>query len=414
MASLAGALRRAKGLAGGIIRKARATIWPRAQRLFVRGGMRLLRLLTRTLDRLGQPRSLYAGTPIINMAVQARAEEHLGHRSDTLVWKTYFITSAFKYRLDKLNNRGPMWWQKILPYLVLFWASLRYTRFHFFYDRGILHPAEQFQFPEFEMRFLRYLGKEIYFYAYGSDVRTEKTTRALGDHNCCTGCPTKVDGCICEEEKRERNLSRIARYATGMFSMGDMLEYTPGSRNDLFYWPIDLKSEKGRRYAPRYPDPNSTAPVRVVHAPNHRGFKGTHYLIAAVERLQAEGLPVELKLVERVPNRQALEIYRTADIIFDQCLIGFHGYFALEAMAMGKPVMVFIRDPKNYLIRPEECPFVNTPVHLVESNLRELVRDRQRLHELGVRGRQYIERYFSLPAYAARLGRAYRDLEKAA
>jgi hypothetical protein len=156
------------------------------------------------------------------------------------------------------------------------------------------------------------------------------------------------------------------------------------------------------------------SPVRVVHAPNHRGFKGTHYLLDAVARLQAEGQPVELQLVERVPNRQALEIYRTADIVFDQCLIGFHGYFALEALALGKPVMVFIRDPNRYLLRPGECPFVNAPADQVEAVLRELVRDRQRLHDLGKQGRRYIERYFSLEAYANRLRRTYRELGFAA
>ena len=195
--------------------------------------------------------------------------------------------------------------------------------------------------------------------------------------------------------------------------MGDMIEYTPGSRNDLFYWPIDLEADEGRRYSPCFPDASSTDPVRIVHAPNHRGFKGTHYLIEAVGRLQGEGLGLELRLVERVPNRQALEIYRTADIVFDQCLVGFHGYFALEAMALGKPVMVFIRDPQRYLLKPEECPLVNSPADRVESVLRQLVQNRARLHELGVRGRKYIDKYFSLPAYAKRLKNVYRGVRAA-
>ena len=377
-------------------------------------GLYLLRLVTRTLDRLSPPRSLYAGTPIIAMTVAARAEQHLGIRTDTLVWNTYFITDAFEYRLDRYVSRGPRVWRHGFAYLVLFWACLRYKRFHFYYDRGILFPLEPRQFPEFELQLLHYLGKEVYFYAYGADVRTETRTRALGEFHCCSECPSPGQSCICSEAEGEKNYSRISRYATATFSMGDMIEYTPGSRNDLFYWPIDLEAEKGLRYAPRYPDPNSTTPVQVVHAPNHRGFKGSQYLIAAVEQLQAEGLPVELKLVERVPNRQALEIYRTADIIFDQCLIGFHGYFALEAMAMGKPVMVFIRDPERYLIHPEECPFVNSPKGEVESILRNLIQDRQRLHELGLQGRRYVERYFSLPAYASRLKRVYCDLRVAA
>src|SRR5262249_20673510 len=98
------------------------------------------------------------------------------------------------------------------------------------------------------------------------------------------------------------------------------------------------------------------------------------------------------------------------DVVFDQCLIGFHGYFALEALALGKPVMVFIRDPQRYLLYPEECPFVNSPAARLKEVLRELSQDRRRLHELGRQGRRYIEKYFTLPAFASRLERAYRDV----
>src|SRR5947209_11820071 len=112
-----------------------------------------------------------------------------------------------------------------------------------------------------------------------------------------------------------------------------MVHYTPGSRNDLYFWPLDLSKENGKRYEPRYPDPAAAGPVRVVHAPNHQGFKGTPYLIAAVKRLQDRGLPVELRLVERGPNREALGIYRGAGVGFEQCLIGCDGAFGLEAMA---------------------------------------------------------------------------------
>jgi glycosyltransferase involved in cell wall biosynthesis len=191
--------------------------------------------------------------------------------------------------------------------------------------------------------------------------------------------------------------------------MGDMIEYTPGSYNQTFFWPLDLAAEHGRRYEPHYPDPASSAPVRILHAPNHRGFKGSQYLIAAVEKLRKEGLPIELVLVEKVPNRQALELYRTADIVFDQCLIGFHGYFALEAMALGKPVMVYIRDPERYLLAPDECPFINAHRDKIEPLLRELVSDRPRLRELGVQGRKYIEKYFTFSAFAARLKLAYQE-----
>ncbi|HEV3262031.1 MAG TPA: hypothetical protein VG013_34590 [Gemmataceae bacterium] len=371
---------------------------------------RILRRVPAAARNRPVKRSLWAGTPLLTLPVKARAERLLGVRADTLVYNTYFITDAFDYNLQRWMRIPVL--NRLAPYVVLLWACLRYQRFHFFCDHGLLQHTGT-GFNPAELRFLHTLGKELFFWTYGADVRTQERTRILGEFNCCLECPNPGRACICNDKAGQENMARLHEYATAVFAMGDMLEYTPGSRNDLFYWPLDLLADQGRRYLPRYPPAGATAPVRVVHAPNHRRFKGTRYLLAAVDRLRRQGLPVELRLVEGVPNREALEVYRTADVIFDQCLIGFHGYFALEAMAMGKPVMAYIRDPARYLLHPEECPLINTPADRVEAVLRELVTDRPLLHRLGRQGRQYVEKYFSVTAFAERLQTAYRELKAA-
>ena len=139
-------------------------------------------------------------------------------------------------------------------------------------------------------------------------------------------------------------------------------------------------------------------------------FKGTHFLIEAVEYLKTEGFPIELVLIEKVPNEKALDIYRSADVIFDQCLIGFHGYFALEGMAMGKTVMCFIRKPKEYLLYPDDCPIINTSVKTLKEDICKLAENREQLRNIGVRGRQYVEEYFTLDAFAERLKKAYNEI----
>lgn len=359
--------------------------------------------------RSARPRSLWTGTPILNMAVNARAERLLGVQAESLVYFTYFITRQFDRDLSWALP-WPRWARALLCYAVLAWACLRYDRFHFYCDRGLLPSPTPFQFDPAELPLLRALGKEVILWTYGADVRTRRQTQALGSFHCCTGCSTVGHSCLCDADAAARKWAQLQRLATAIFAMGDMIEYTPGSRNDLFFWPIDLEADDGKRYAPRFPPADASGPVRIVHAPNHRGVKGTQYLLAAVERLQTEGVAIDLRLVEQVPNEEALEIYRGADIIFDQCLIGFHGYFALEAMALGKPVMAFIRDPQRYLLAPDECPLVNTPADQVYAVLSDLVRDRAQLHRLGVQGRRYIEMHYTLEAFAARLQRAYDDL----
>ena len=74
---------------------------------------------------------------------------------------------------------------------------------------------------------------------------------------------------------------------------------------------------------------------------------------------------------------------------------------------MGKAVMCFIRKPEEYLIAPAESPLVNTHVSTLMEDLRALVENRALVRENGIRGRAYIERYFTLQAFADRLKKAY-------
>ena len=352
-------------------------------------------------------RSLWTGTPILNMAVNARAERLLNVEADSLVFFTYYTTDEFTYNLARFSR-----WRLtrfVMPYLVLIWACIRYQRFHFYCDRGILPSLGHFRFNVDEARLLHRLGKQVFFWTYGADVRTRERTRALGEPNCCTECPAPGRACICDDAAGHENFATISKYATAVFAMGDMAEYTPGSRNDLFFWPVDLEVDGGGKYAPSYPSPEAGGPVRIVHAPNHRHFKGTRFIIDAVAELRREGCPVELVLVEGVPNTEALKIYRAADIIFDQCLVGSYGYFALEGMAMRKPVMCYIKKPDKYLLHPEQCPIINTHLDTMKDDIRRLVADRRQLREIGISGRRYVQEHFSLEAFAGRLKRAYQD-----
>ncbi|WP_066377089.1 MULTISPECIES: glycosyltransferase [unclassified Anabaena] len=352
--------------------------------------------------------SLWLGTPIITLAFKAKAESLLGVKSKSLVYETYFITQAFDYNLSQWITFPLV--GKLCSLLIFGWACIWADRLHLYCDRGLLFSWQPLQINLKELIVYKLLGIQVFFWTYGADVRSQITTQKLGEPNCCTECNLVGQACICNESKRLKYIGKLQQYSTAMFSMGDMIEYTPGSRNDLFFWPVDLDGHNRDKYQPNYPQINHNQPLHIVHAPNHRIFKGTHFLIEAVETLQAEGIAIELSLVERIPNAQALEIYRTADVIFDQCLIGFHGYFALEGMAMGKPVMCFIRKPQEYLLHPEECPIINTHIDTLKADLLKLYNSREQLRDIGIKSRQYIEKYFTLEAFAQRLQTAYKDL----
>jgi len=156
-------------------------------------------------------------------------------------------------------------------------------------------------------------------------------------------------------------------------------------------------------------------PVRVLHSPNHRGVKGTEFLVAAVETLRAEGLDVELVLLERVQNHEVLARMRTADILAEQFVMQFHGLNGIEGLAMGLPVLANLTmDDYLQVLRRfsflDECPVVAAAPETLTDVLRRLVVNPELRQTLGRAGRAYAEKYHSYSMTRYLFGAIHRKL----
>ena len=145
-----------------------------------------------------------------------------------------------------------------------------------------------------------------------------------------------------------------------------------------------------------------------MHAPSSRRRKGSEHVIAAVE-----GLDADLELVEGLHHDEAFERYRAADIVVDQLNAGWYGLFAIEAMALGKPVVTFLHD--EAVRRTEEAfgvrvPIVSATAETLRETLRPLVADAARRRELGAASRAYVERVHDVERVADRLLDLYARL----
>ncbi len=146
----------------------------------------------------------------------------------------------------------------------------------------------------------------------------------------------------------------------------------------------------------------------IVHAPSSRRRKGSEHVIAAVE-----GLDADLELVEGLHHDAAFERYRAADIVVDQLNAGWYGLFAIEAMALGKPVVTFLHD--EAVRRTEEAfgtrvPIVSATAETLRETLRPLVADAARRRELGAASRAYVEQVHDLERVTDRLLALYARL----
>jgi glycosyltransferase involved in cell wall biosynthesis len=161
-----------------------------------------------------------------------------------------------------------------------------------------------------------------------------------------------------------------------------------------------------REYEPHLPTVRER-PI-VVHAPSSRRRKGTEHVVAACAEL-----PVDLEIVEGLHHDEARRRYKAADIVVDQLNAGWYGLFAIEAMALGKPVVTFLHD--EAVRRTEEAfgmpvPIVSATAETLRETLRPLVADAARRRELGAASRAYVEHIHDVERVADRLLDLYRRL----
>src|SRR5205085_1053183 len=163
-----------------------------------------------------------------------------------------------------------------------------------------------------DLPLLQRAGKAIFVTYQGDDARQ-------GDY-CSAHFPIspigEVDATYYTPEgdaRKRREIALFDRYSDGIFALNpDLLYVLPERARFLPYAHIDL-----RDWRPRAPLDSGSRPL-VIHAPSHRGIKGTRFVLDAVSRLQAEGVPFDFKLVEGISNIEARRIYEQADLLVDQ------------------------------------------------------------------------------------------------
>jgi len=236
--------------------------------------------------------------------------------------------------------------------------------FHFYF--GLTLVPESLQYP-----ILKALGKKSVMHYLGSDIRGKSPAELA---------PGKKAGA-----------EVVGSY--------DAIRWVPTA--EVIPPGIDVKAIEPA------PPTDRSRPV-VVHAPSSRRRKGTEDVIAA-----CQGLDAELVLVEGLRHDEAFELYRDADIVVDQLNAGWYGVFALECMALGKPVVTFLHD--EAVRRTEDAfgipvPLVNADKDDLRARLEPLVANASERRRIGAACRTYVERVHDLDRVADRLLALYARL----
>jgi glycosyltransferase involved in cell wall biosynthesis len=248
------------------------------------------------------------------------------------------------------------------------------------------------------------MGKALFMTFQGDDARQGDYCRTHFEVTFASRVPADYYAPASDAAKRRR-ITRIGRYADGIYALNpDLLHVLPVQARFLPYANVDP-----RVWQPSVP-PDNALPV-VVHAPTHRLVKGTDLIVQAVDRLRAEGERFEFVLIEGMSHEEARRAYARADFAIDQLFAGWYGGFAVELMALGKPVISYLREGDLGYLPAEmrgELPVINANPATLYEVLRDWLRaPPARLRERGIRSRAYVERWHDPLKIAARLKHDY-------
>ncbi len=263
-----------------------------------------------------------------------------------------------------LDRHGPLPQRLAQQFAAFAKLAPRTDIFHFYF--GLTLIPKSIQFP-----LLRALRKKSIFHYLGSDIRGKSRAElAYG---------TRADAEIVGSYDAQRWVPHAHVIPPGL----DLRPFTP------------------------VPPSDNPRPL-IVHAPSSREKKGTAQVIAACEQLD-----VELDIIEGVPHEEARARYARADIVVDQLQAGWHGIFALESMALGKPVVTHLKpdvvekSAKGYGIR---IPIVPATADTLAEALQPLIASPALRREIGAASRAYVEQVHDIDRVTDRLLDVYRSL----
>ena len=273
----------------------------------------------------------------------SRGERQLGLQSDTLVtYSTWFDYPAdINLQLEKIKSSAGKFLKLFATFLDI---RNKYDVFHFNFGSSLIHSYKA-QYCQLELPF--YPKNSKLFATYnGSDARQKSPT--INNSDIPSHCYDDYFEYIDSEKldkMRQKSINKMARYVKHIWALNpDLLNVLPSKKSSFLPYTVSLSNNE------TFP-PIFKKKLKILHAPTSRAAKGSDVILSVFDELKTKYKnSIEFILLENVAHKKAYELYKTADLIVDQILIGWYGAVAVELMQMGKPVVARIAEKDLHFI----------------------------------------------------------------
>ena len=304
-----------------------------------------------------------------------------------------FNEHVFGYKTDKvISYSGNIIVRKFQKFFLLLKLLFKFD-FFIFDSTGSILPGFK------DVKLFRFFGRKTMVIFTGCDIRLPKKVEQFKWNPCreCTDTYKNFVGCVLSAKPEKiRNIE-------DKFDVIVSAEEAAGSLNRDYYptlFPVDIDKFN-------YTGSNPGKKLRILHAPSHPEYKGTKYVLLAIEQLKSE-FEFEFNIIQDVKADTLYKEIENSDLIIDQVLVGFYGLLSIESMAMGKPVVCYIR-PDILERSPADMPVINADPDTLYTVLKGILLSPEKLVDVGKKSREYIENHHDAKIIAKQY---YELLEK--
>ncbi len=328
--------------------------------------------------------------PLINNIYHKKALQAYNYTAETFTDVPYSITSDFDIILSSKFKFIPIKIKLLLFFIV---SLFRYKCIYIYFNGGLLYQT--ILLWKIEPFLYKFSGVKVVVMPYGSDIQNMSLSNNLYLKHCYSK----------DYPLHRKKLTQIYKKCNLWTDYGDHIISGCEWVDYMHYWDTLMLGHFSIDTNLWKPEINkSSKKIRILHAPNHRMLKGTRIFINIINELIQDGFPFELQLLEKVTNSEIKTAIAKADIIADQLVGGWYAMFAIEAMAMEKPVICYLRKDleelyiKAGLIDLGEIPIINCNPLTIKQQLIDVSNNREQLKNLGIKSRQFVLKHHSLKA----------------
>ena len=145
-------------------------------------------------------------------------------------------------------------------------------------------------------------------------------------------------------------------------------------------------------------------------------------------RWDTKGMPETLKMLENLKLRhgvkpkivhqkslaEVMEAKAKSRLVMDELVTGSYHLSALEGLSLGKPVLAYLDDRTEFVLRTisgaKTIPFVNVRLEDAKEVIPALLREQSAVAEIGAESRRWIETYWRDRQLAEHFRSLYEDL----